>query len=71
MMNIKFGNRGGCGIADQERECAFSKTNAGESNITEEINAALFERIQKMAKSLAGYCAKMDNPSFNPAFQRN
>lgn len=45
--------------------------NTGDSPITDEINAALLERIQKMAEELAIHCAKMEDPSFNPAFRNN
>jgi hypothetical protein len=45
-----------------ERECSFAARflNANESPVPEELNAALFEKLQKVAESLKAHCEKME-----------
>jgi Protein of unknown function (DUF2652) len=45
--------------------------NAGELPIPEKANTELFNQMQEMAEKLKGYCEKMENSFFEPAFQRN
>lgn len=51
-----------CGFA-----CRFM--NANDSPVSEEINASLFKKMQKMAERLKEYCEKMETSLFEPAFQ--
>ena len=56
-----------------EKTCRFSYRlmNVTGATIPEEMNNALIEGMQRMAESLAGFCEKMKEQAFNPAFQRN
>ena len=46
--------------------CRFMNTNG--SPIPGEMNAVLFDQMQRVAESLADHCAKMKESSFKPAF---
>lgn len=58
-------------VDERTSRFAWRLMNAGETPLPEEINAVLFERMQKIAESLANYCGKMEGSSFKPAFQEN
>ena len=56
-----------------EKNCRFKYRlmNAGTSPVSEEISAALNERMAQMAEKLSDYCKKINDSSFNPAFRES